>query len=71
MTRPTAARDWLTIVQLPQCAHEPNLVELVWSHLKRSPANLAQLTTLAQLAGVVAGRGPSMLRAGRPGLDLA
>jgi DDE superfamily endonuclease len=48
-----AARDWLTIFQLPPHAHELNPVELVWSHLKRSLANLAkrnlaQLTTLAK-----------------------
>ena len=47
-----AARDWLTSVyQLPPYAHELNPVEPVWSHLKRSLANLAkrnlaQLTTL-------------------------
>ena len=48
-----AARDWLTVVQLPPYAHELNPVELVWSHLKRSLANLAkrdlaQLTALAK-----------------------
>jgi transposase len=47
------ARDWLTIIQLPPYAHELNPVELVWSHLKRSLANLAkrnlpQLTALAR-----------------------
>ena len=31
-----AARSWLTIYQLPPHAHELNLVEPVWSHLKRS-----------------------------------
>jgi len=46
-----AARDWLTVYRLPPYAHELNPVELVWSHLKRSLANLAkrnlsQLTTL-------------------------
>ena len=46
-----AARDWLTVYQLPPYAHELNPVEPVWSHLKRSLANLAkrnlaQLTTL-------------------------
>jgi hypothetical protein len=35
-----AARDWLTIFQLPPYAHELNPVELVWSHLKRSLASL-------------------------------
>jgi hypothetical protein len=53
MTELIAARDWLTVVQLPPYAHELNPVELVWSHLKRSLANLAkrditQLTTLAK-----------------------
>jgi DDE superfamily endonuclease len=48
-----AARDWLTVFQLPPYAHELNPVELVWSHLKRSLANLAkrnidQLTALVK-----------------------
>jgi hypothetical protein len=43
-----AARDWLTIFQLPPYARELNPVELVWSHLKRSLANLAK-RNLAQL----------------------
>ena len=48
-----AARDWLTIYRLPPYAHELNPVERVWSHLKRSLANLAkrnltQLTTLVK-----------------------
>ncbi len=47
------ARDWLTVCQLPPYAHELNPVEPVWSHLKRSLANLArrnisQLTALAK-----------------------
>jgi len=47
------ARDWLTIYQLPPYASELNPVESVWSHLKRSLANLvkrdiAQLTALAK-----------------------
>ena len=43
-----AARDWLTVYQLPPYAHELNPVEPVWSHLKRSLAkhNLTQPTTL-------------------------
>jgi putative transposase len=53
MTKLAAARDWLTVFQLPPYAHELNPVELVWSHLKRSLANLAkrnlpQLTTLVK-----------------------
>jgi putative transposase len=48
-----AARDWLTVFQLPPYASELNLVESVWSHLKRSLANLVkrditQLTALAR-----------------------
>jgi transposase len=48
-----AARDWLTVFQLPPYAFELNPVESVWSHLKRSLANLAkhditQLTALAK-----------------------
>jgi transposase len=47
------ARDWLTVYRLPPYAHELNPVELVWSCLKRSLANLAkhnlaQLTTLVK-----------------------
>jgi transposase len=46
-----AARDWLTVYRLPPYAPELNPVESVWSHLKRSLANLAkrdigQLTAL-------------------------
>jgi hypothetical protein len=48
-----AARDWLTVFQLPPYAHELNPVEQIWSQLKRSLANLAkrnltQLTTLVK-----------------------
>ena len=42
MTGLVAARDWLTVYQLPSYAHELNPVEPVWSHLKRSLANLAK-----------------------------
>ena len=46
-----AARDWLTVFQLPSYASELNPVEPVWSNLKRSLANLVkhdidQLTAL-------------------------
>jgi len=44
-----AARDWLTIYRLPPYAHELNPVEQVWSHLKRSLANLAK-RNLTQLS---------------------
>ena len=47
-----AARDWLTVYQLPPYAHELNPVELVWSHLKRSLANLAK-RNIAQLTALV------------------
>ena len=47
-----AARDWLTVFQLPPYAHELNPVELVWSNLKRSLANLAK-RNLAQLTALV------------------
>lgn len=35
-------RSWLTVYQLPAYAHELNPIEPVWSHLKRSLANLAK-----------------------------
>jgi putative transposase len=49
----TAARDWLTVFQLPSYAPELNPVEPVWSVLKRSLANLVkqdigQLTVLVK-----------------------
>jgi hypothetical protein len=47
-----AARTWLTVCQLPAYAPELNTVELVWSHLKRSLANLAK-RSLAQLTALV------------------
>ncbi|WUR99860.1 transposase [Streptomyces sp. NBC_01261] len=48
-----AARLRLTVYQLPPYAPEFNRVEGVWSHLKRSPANVAkhnldQLTMLVK-----------------------
>jgi putative transposase len=47
-----AAPDWLTACQLPPYAPELNPVEAVWSHLKRSLANLAKrdITELTALA---------------------
>jgi hypothetical protein len=65
MTELAAARDWLTIYRLPPYAHELNPVELVWSHLKRSLANLAK-RNLAQLTGLVKTRLRRMQY--RPGL---
>jgi len=52
MTELITARDWLTVFQLPPYAHELNPVQLVWSHLKRSLANLAK-RNLAQLTALV------------------
>jgi putative transposase len=52
MTALIAARDWLTVFQLPPYAHELNPVEMVWSHLKRSLANLAK-RNLTQLTALV------------------
>jgi transposase len=48
-----AARDWLTVFQLPSYASELNPVEPVWANLKRSLANLTkhdidQLTALVK-----------------------
>jgi hypothetical protein len=48
----TAARDWLTVYQLPAYASELNPVESAWSHLKRSLANLAK-RDIAQLTALV------------------
>jgi putative transposase len=47
-----AARDWLTVFQLPPYASELNPVESAWSHLKRSLANLAK-RDIAQLTALV------------------
>jgi DDE superfamily endonuclease len=60
-----AARDWLTVYQLPPYAHELNPVEPVWSHLKRSLANLAK-RNLSQLTALVKTRLKRMQY--RPGL---
>jgi hypothetical protein len=65
MTGLAEARDWLTIYRLPAYAHELNPVELVWSHLKRSLANLAK-RNLTQLTGLVKTRLRRMQY--RPGL---
>jgi putative transposase len=65
MTELIAARDWLIVFQLPPYAHELNPVELVWSHLKRSLANLAK-RNLTQLTALVKTRLKRMQY--RPGL---
>jgi transposase len=46
------ARSWLTVYQLPPYACELNPVEGVWSHLKRSLANLTK-HSLDQLTALV------------------
>ena len=46
------AREWLTVCQLPAYAPELNPVEPVWSHLKRSLANLAK-HNIGQLTALV------------------
>lgn len=60
-----ATRPWLTVYQLPPYAHELNPVEPVWSHLKRSLANLAK-RNLTQLTALVKTRLKRMQC--RPGL---
>jgi putative transposase len=50
-----AARSWLTVYRLPPYAPELNPVEAVWSHLKRSLANLAK-RNLSQLTALVKAR---------------
>jgi putative transposase len=45
-------RSWLTVFRLPPYAHELNPVEPVWSHLKRSLANLTK-HNLAELTALV------------------
>jgi putative transposase len=47
-----AARAWLRVVRLPAYAPELNPVEAVWSHLKKSLANLAK-RTVDQLLGLI------------------
>jgi putative transposase len=65
MAELVAARDWLTVCQLPPYAHELNPVEPVWSHLKRSLANLAK-HNITQLTALVKTRLKRMQY--RPGL---
>jgi transposase len=52
MRKLVATRTWLRVYQLPSYAPELNPVESVWSHLKRSLANLAAgtITRMAALA---------------------
>nr|WP_240676935.1 transposase [Actinacidiphila soli] len=65
MRRLIAARPWLTVYQLPPYAPEFNPVEGVWSHLKRSLANLTK-HSLDQLTARVKTRLKRMQY--RPGL---
>ena len=65
MAELVAARPWLTVYRLPPYAHELNPVEPVWSHLKRSLANLTK-HTLAELTALVKTRLKRMQH--RPGL---
>ena len=73
-----AARAWLTVFQLPAYAPELNPVEPVWSHLKRSLANLAK-HNISELTALVKTRlrrmqyRPGLLEGflAKPGLDLA
>ena len=72
-----AARDWLTVFQLPPYARELNPVEPVWSNLKRSLANLAkhdidQLTALVKTRLRRMQYRPGLLDGflAKPGLDL-
>ncbi len=60
-----AARDWLTVFQLPPYASELNPVEPVWSNLKRSLANLTK-HNISQLTALVKTRLRRMQY--RPGL---
>ena len=73
-----AARDWLTVFQLPSYASELNPVEPVWSNLKRSLANLVK-QDIGQLTALVKTRlrrmqyRPGLLEGflAKPGLDLS
>jgi transposase len=60
-----AARDWLTVFQLPPYAGELNPVEPVWSNLKRSLANLTK-HNIGQLTALIKTRLRKMQC--RPGL---
>ena len=60
-----AARDWLTVFQLPSYASELNPVEPVWSNLKRSLANLVK-QDIGQLTALIKTRLRRMQY--RPGL---
>jgi len=63
-----AARDWLTVFQLPSYASELNPVESLWALLKRSLANLVK-RSLGELTALVKTRLRRMQY--RPGLLIA
>jgi len=65
MTRLIAARGWLTVFRLPAYACELDPVEGVWSHLKKSLANLVK-HTVDELLGLIKTRLKRMQY--RPGL---
>src|SRR3954451_19842135 len=65
MTELVTARPWLTVFRLPPYVHELNPVEPVWSHLKRSLANLTK-HTIGELTALVKTRLKRMQY--RPGL---
>ena len=65
MAKVISARPWLTVYRLPPYAHELNPVEPVWSHLKRSLANLTK-HNLSELTALVKTRLKRMQY--RPGL---
>jgi hypothetical protein len=65
MAEVVAARPWLTVYRLPPYAHELNPVEPVWSHLKRSLANLTK-HNIIELTALVKTRLRRMQN--RPGL---
>src|SRR5947208_1449960 len=52
MKRLVTTRPWLRVVQLPAYAPELNPVEAVWSHLKKSLANLTK-HSIDQLLGLI------------------
>jgi transposase len=65
MRRVIAARSWLRVYRLPGYAPELNAAEGVWSHLKRSLANIA-VATIDAMARLVKTRLKQMQY--RPGL---
>jgi hypothetical protein len=71
MTELAAARDWLTVYQVPPYAHELNPVEPLWSCLKGSLANLgkrnlAQLTAWSRPGSGECSTGPACSKASSP-----